>query len=72
MNSPFHQTGLLVAAIQAENSKKQPDEESMGHSVVHPALRDRLMLQAGQIMITMGEKLTEIGTKDNLPSQDLA
>jgi hypothetical protein len=70
MDTLFHQTGLMVAAIEAENRRAGPAEEHMERSAEVPALGDQLMLQAGQIMITMGERLMEIGMKNNQPSQD--
>jgi hypothetical protein len=72
MDMLFHQTGLLVAAAQAESSRVRPEEEGMGHLVLLPTLRDRLMLRAGQLMIAAGEKLTAIGMKDIQLTQDLA
>jgi hypothetical protein len=72
MDTLFHQTGLLVAAIQAENHQGQPSEERMGRLVIHRPLRDRLRLQAGQLLITMGGKLTAHGTKNIQPSQEPA
>ena len=72
MDTLFHQTGLMVAACQAENHLEQQTEERMGRLVVHRPLRDRLRLQAGQLMITMGEKLAEHGTENIQPSQEPA
>jgi hypothetical protein len=52
--------------------RKQPEEERMEHLLVLPTLGDRLMLQAGALMIAAGEKLRAIGMKDTRLSQDLA
>ena len=72
MDTLFRQTGLLVTAIQAENARNQPGEESTGRLVVRPALRDQLALQAGRLMIALGEKLTEIGTENTCLSENPA
>ncbi len=72
MDTLFHQTGLMAEAIRAGNDRALLSEECMGKLVLLPGLRDRLMLQAGHLMITMGEKLTAIGTKDIQLTQDPA
>jgi hypothetical protein len=72
MDTLFHQTGLMVAACQAENHPGQRTEERTGRLTVRRPLRDRLRLQAGQLMVTMGEKLAAHGTENNQPSQEPA
>jgi hypothetical protein len=74
MNAHFTHTSLLVAAIQAEQaSLNSPSEECMGRLARRPSLlRDRLTLEAGQLMIAAGEKLTAISLRNIELSQDPA
>jgi hypothetical protein len=51
-----------------------PEEYAQKHGsvVVLPTLRDRLTLRAGQLLITMGQKLTDSSTENIQISKDLA
>ena len=71
--------GIYNTGAQVEINYHEPACDNLeeyaqkhGHVVVLPTLRDRLTLRAGQLLITMGQKLTDSSTKGNQMSKDLA
>jgi hypothetical protein len=72
-------TGLYNTAVQVEMNYHECAPENLeeygqkhGVAVILPGLRDRLALRVGQLLITMGQKLTESGTKNLHLSKDMA
>lgn len=72
-------TGMYNTAVQIEMNYREPAPENSeeyaqkhGVVVILPGLRDRLALRAGQLLITMGQKLTESSTKNLKLSKDMA
>ena len=71
---PGYNTGAQVEMNYHEPAYENLEEyvQKHGSVVVLPTLRDRLALRAGQLLITMGQKLTDSGTKNIQMSKDLA
>ena len=69
--------GMYSTALQAEINHHEPEADNQeeyaqkhGFAVELPTLRDRLALQVGQLLITMGQKLTTASTKNLQLSKD--
>jgi hypothetical protein len=59
-----------IHAQAFENSEEYAQKH--GTLVILPLLRDRIALQVGQLLITIGQKLTADGTKNLKLSKDAA
>ena len=69
-----YNTGAQMEMNYHEPACDNPEEYAQKHGsvVVLSTLRDHLALRAGQLLITMGQKLTDSGTKNIQMSKDLA
>ena len=69
-----YNTGAQMEMNYHEPACDNSEEYAQKHGsvVVLPNLRDRLTLRAGQLLITMGQKLTDSSTKNIQISKDLA
>jgi len=71
-------SGMYNTAVQVEMNYHEPAPENSeeygqkhGVPVTMPGLRDRIALRTGQLLITMGQKLTTAGTKNLSLSKDM-
>jgi hypothetical protein len=70
--------GIYNTVVQMEMNYHEPTPDNLeaygqkhGSVIVLPTLRDRLTLRVGQLLITIGQKLTASSTKNMRLSKDL-